>query len=488
MAIDKMKNVWAYIDDMLLGFRGCFSREASFRWFLIVVVGFMVRSDHYGVTSIVRELCLDPAKYTSLIHFFRSTSWLLEDLIYKWVEVVISTGMVTNIHGRAALIGDGTNHSREGSRIPSVKKIHQGSDNSGKPEYIRGYMFGGLGVLVGEAARSFCLPLSMLIHTGNKEIMKWKGAEYENDSHVERLVRSACDIAAIFKKTCWLLMDSYYLSMNALNVINDMRDIIGSGKLVEMIVPVNASYVGYTALNAKGNPAKNSKVKLHELLTSALETFVSGQAIIYGELQGVKYRCLDLYWGRGLYQMLRFVCVEADGFTGVLACTDLLADPISVIELYCHRYKIESFFKSFKNVVAGLSCHFWTHSMPLIKKWAKPEEIAGRLEQVGEETKKALVDTYDAIEGFVMFACIAAGLIQICCLRFSDVINGGAIYWLRTRGKSVPSMESAVISLRFSLPRIINKCRDLRLVSAIRGKLAPARTDTVDNEMIDDSA
>ena len=254
-----MKKIWAYIDDILQGFRSCFSREASFRWFLIVVVGFIVRSDHYGVTSIVRELCLDPAKYTSLIHFFRSTSWHLEEIIYTWVEKVISTGMVSRLHGRPVLIGDGTNHSREGSRIPSAKKIHQGSDNSGKPEYIRGYMFGGLGVLIGEAARSFCLPLSMLIHTGNKEILKWKGAEYENDSHVERLVRSACDIAAAFKEeTCWLLMDSYYLSMNALNVINDMRDII-AGKLVEMIVPVNAAYVGYTALNAKGAPQKTPR-------------------------------------------------------------------------------------------------------------------------------------------------------------------------------------------------------------------------------------
>ena len=186
--------------------------------------------------------------------------------------------------------------------------------------------------------------------------------------------------------------------------------------------------------------------------------------------------------------MLRFVCVEADGFTGVLACTDLMADPISIIELYCHRYKIEAFFKSFKNVVAGFSCYFWTHSMPLIKKWAKPEEIAGRLAQVGEETKKALIDTYDSIEGFVMFSCIAAGLIQLCCLRFSEVINGGAIYWLRTRGSSIPSMETAVISLRYSLPGTIYKCRNLRLVRAIQGKLAPVQNQLSDGDTMDESA
>ena len=171
--------------------------------------------------------------------------------------------------------------------------------------------------------------------------------------------------------------------------------------------------------------------------------------------------------------MLRFVCVEADGFTGVLACTDLMADPISIIELYCHRYKIEAFFKSFKNVIAGFSCYFWSHSMPLIKRWAKPEEIAVRLEQLGVEAKQALVDTYDAIEGFVMFSCIAAGLIQLCCLTFSEVINGGVTYWLRTRSSSIPSMDSAVLSLRYSLPGIISKCRDLRFVRANRRQYKP---------------
>ena len=126
--------------------------------------------------------------------------------------------------------------------------------------------------------------------------------------------------------------------------------------------------------------------------------------------------------------------------------------------------------------------------MPLIKKWAKPEEIAGRLEQLGEEAKQALVDTYDAIEGFVMFSCIAAGLIQLCCLTFSEVINGGVIYWLRTRGSSIPSMDTTVISLRHSLPGIINKCQNLRLVKAIQGKQAPVQTDLSDSEIMEESA
>jgi len=42
------------ISRILLKFRGCFSRQAAFDWFVIVIFGFIVRIDHYGVSSFVR--------------------------------------------------------------------------------------------------------------------------------------------------------------------------------------------------------------------------------------------------------------------------------------------------------------------------------------------------------------------------------------------------------------------------------------------------
>lgn len=62
--------MWKWIDETLQKFRYCFSRPQAFACFVIIVIGLMIRSDHLGVTSIVRELDLVDAAYRSLLHFF----------------------------------------------------------------------------------------------------------------------------------------------------------------------------------------------------------------------------------------------------------------------------------------------------------------------------------------------------------------------------------------------------------------------------------
>ncbi len=57
------------ISRILLKFRACFSRQAAFDWFAIIIFGFIVRIDHYGVSSFVRWLGIKPSLYTSCSHF-----------------------------------------------------------------------------------------------------------------------------------------------------------------------------------------------------------------------------------------------------------------------------------------------------------------------------------------------------------------------------------------------------------------------------------
>ena len=58
-----------FIDKVLYQFESCFSRKASFRWFVTITIGFMLRSDKLGVTSVIRDLALSPDRYLSMIHF-----------------------------------------------------------------------------------------------------------------------------------------------------------------------------------------------------------------------------------------------------------------------------------------------------------------------------------------------------------------------------------------------------------------------------------
>jgi len=137
------------LNKILSQFRDCFSRTASFNWFIITIMGFIVRLDHHGVSSVIRWLNLDPAKYTSFLLFFRASSWNLKGIQQKWWKIVQASCPAITINGCHLIAGDGIKISKEAKKIPGVKKLHQESDNSGKAPYIYGHHFGVLGILSG---------------------------------------------------------------------------------------------------------------------------------------------------------------------------------------------------------------------------------------------------------------------------------------------------------------------------------------------------
>ena len=74
---------------ILLQFRDCFNRPAAFNWFVIVIMGFIVRLDHHGVSSIIRWLGLEPSLYTALLSFFRTSSWDLKCIQLRWWQTAL---------------------------------------------------------------------------------------------------------------------------------------------------------------------------------------------------------------------------------------------------------------------------------------------------------------------------------------------------------------------------------------------------------------
>jgi len=476
-----MIKIWMYIDDILKEFRPCFSRKAAFSWFMVVIVGLMVRSDHLGVSSILRELLLDPNKYTTMIHFFHSTAWNLEKIQEKWLKIVKDTGLISYIHGRIVLIGDGVKQAKEAKKTPGVKKLHQESSDSTKSEYIRGFLFGGLGVLVGGATKLFCLPLSMAIHDGNKAILEWKESEYKDDTHVTRLIREACKSAEALGESCWLLMDSYFLSGPGLKAITEETAKAGH-ELVTLITKAKDHYtawwkpISFDPDDKRTRPKVRDSFNIKDLFKNT-EDFIEETLTIYGESTKVKYLCVNLLWNRELFQEIRFVLVVMDGVKTILASTGLDLDPCKIIELYCYRFKIETFFRAFKQVLAGFACHFWCDRMPIFKQFATVGEMAAKLADVTDKiSRDSIINTYDAIEGFVLFACISMGLIQICSLKFSDLINQSEQRWLRTKTNIIPAEETTQLCLRFSLRYTCCKLRKLALVTAIWDR-RPANSD-----------
>lgn len=150
-----------------------FSVKKPFRWFVTITLGLMLRSDKPGITSVIHDLALCPGCYGSMIHFFQSSSWSLENLRLRWFSAVKEFSPLYKEGSFHVLVGDGVKQSKEGRRMPGVKKLFQESGNSAKPEYIHGHMFGGLGILAGSTHNWACIPLSIRIHDGLQTAREW---------------------------------------------------------------------------------------------------------------------------------------------------------------------------------------------------------------------------------------------------------------------------------------------------------------------------
>jgi len=342
-----------FLNDVLMDFRKCFSREAAFRWFVVIVAGLLVRTDHLGVTSIIRGLWLTP-DYMGLIGFFRSSAWTLEKLTANWCELVLKHAPLVRQGDAVILVGDGVKQAKEGRRMPGVKRQHQESEDSSKPEYMWGHLFGGIGILAGTASKQFCLPLALRIQDGVKAIFGWDGQGQRQTSHVTEMVRLAYETARHFGKAI-LLLDRLFLTAPALLTLNALN---AGAQILHIVTKAKRNCVAYLLpepQKGRGRPRKRGEaVKLFDLFESA--AFRSAELSLYGKPEQVRYHCVDLLWGQGLYQKLRFVLVSYNNTKSVLVSTDLTLEPLAIIALYGRRFSIELMFREMKLFLSSKKC------------------------------------------------------------------------------------------------------------------------------------
>ena len=62
---------------------------------------------------------------------------------------------------------------KEARHMPGVRKLCQESEESSKPQFIHGHMFGGIGAAIGNHLNSFCIPLDLTIQDGLRETASW---------------------------------------------------------------------------------------------------------------------------------------------------------------------------------------------------------------------------------------------------------------------------------------------------------------------------
>jgi hypothetical protein len=274
-----------FLDETLMKFRSCFSRDSAFNWFVITVIGLIVRGDCLGITSIIRELGLDPGSYVTFLHFFRSSAWCLETIGTRWLNIVTESVELVKVEGMSILIGDGVKQPKEGRKMPGVKKLHQESENSTKAEYIFGHMFGVVGILAGNLSKFFCIAVSASVQDGVNKIREFADPEVTPQSHVVQLMTEAGKISLRIGPAV-ILLDRYFLSVPALKKAMEFVDRSGQ-QLLHIVTKAKMSAVAYAdppTYSGRGRPSiKGHSIKLKDLFETEKQHFVAANVLLYGK-------------------------------------------------------------------------------------------------------------------------------------------------------------------------------------------------------------
>lgn len=204
--------ILSFLESTLSAFRRCFKKSRTYRWFVVVICGLMVRTDHLGVTSIIRALGLNEKKYECIINFFRSTAYSLSELRKVWYSVVLKSGTLYQLNNRNLLIGDGTKEPKEGRYMPAVKKLFQESENACKPRYTFGHMYGGVAAVIERDGNCLACPLNMNIQDGLAATASWNGSSHSESSHIVQMIRNGYEAAQSLGPS-YMTLDRYFLSV-----------------------------------------------------------------------------------------------------------------------------------------------------------------------------------------------------------------------------------------------------------------------------------
>jgi len=439
------------INSILLDFRKSFKREKTWRWFVVLVVGFMVRIDLRGVTSVVTALGLKPSVYHTMLHFFRSDAYRTRELSETWTKTAIKHCHVKRIAGRVVLLGDHSKVSKEGLRMPDIQILHQDSQNSGKPKFIEGHNYAQVSAVITNDAVSRSLPLMTELQVSPKKREGTK--EKDGESLVSQMVTLTHRAAQAIGEAAYVALDAYYSSAVAWTAAD--RTVTEEGvKLIEIVTRAQTNTVVFTVpeppkKRKRGQPKKyGEKVFLYGLFANT-SRFTKTTMTLYGKPTEVEYLCLDLIW-KPVKKLVRFVLAKTDSGYCVLMSSDLNLAPQDVIFIYSLRFKIETSFDEQKNDMGCFAYHFWTSALAKRRRWKNAD--------LPDDAKlcKRINDAKKATDAFVCLNTIATGILTIIAFSHNREIWQRYPGYIRTLRSVVPTVATTKLTLshvlKVSLP------------------------------------
>jgi hypothetical protein len=406
----------------------------------VVLVGFCVREDLWGVTSLVRALGLQALCYDRLLDFFHSPALDVEMLTRLWAALVVNLHpQLVWCNGRRVLVADGIKVPKAGKKMPAVKRLHQSSESNTKPKFILGHSCQAVGILAQGLRSVVAIPLAARIHEG--VVFSNRDQRTLLDKMIQLLAALALDVPY------YLVADAYYASKKiALPLLR-----LGQ----HLVTRVRHNAVAYFPApvperRKRGRPKLyGEKCRLKSLFDdpSAMQALESP---VYGET-GVQLGVwtLDLLW-KPLGILVRFVAVlHPTRGRLILMTTDLSLAPLDVIRLYGYRFKIEVSFKSALRVVGAFLYHFWMADMVPITRKARDQHLHRKTALYRDAVRRKLA----AYHRFIQLGLIAQGILLALATTVPHLVWASFGSWLRTiRPGIVPSEAVVACALRNTLP------------------------------------
>jgi len=200
----------------------------------------------------------------------------------------------------------------------------------------------------------------------------------------------------------------------------------------------------------------------------------SAPSPVYGE-EGVtiRYRSLQLLW-RPMGKIVQFVLVvHPTRGSIILFTTDLALDPLTVIELYGARFKIEVSFRQAVQTIGTYGYHFWMIDMKPIRRGSGNQHLHRASELYREHVRRKI----NAYHRYMQLGNIVQGLLQYLAVAFPRQVWRSFGSWLRTMKPDLPPSELVVASaLRTTLPEFLHSSPDRTAFKKFIGeKIDPAR-------------